>query len=73
MSTLGEFLAEDENVSNIQEGEANVPIPELTKSDRFILLKVNEDADTMDVTLYQVSPDEAIHALLSIAQAVASA
>ena len=55
-------------VSDVRQG-ADVVLPTITEDDNFVLIKF-EGEDDARVTLYNVSPAEALDALMGVAMAL---
>lgn len=58
-----------DTVSDVRRG-ADVPLPEISENDSFILLKLDDDAEGARVTLYNVSTSEALDALMGLVMAI---
>lgn len=56
-------------VSDVRQGAA-VTLPTLTEDDSFVVIKVGQDFEDARVTLYNLTPAEAIDALMGVVMAI---
>jgi hypothetical protein len=58
-----------DTISDVRRG-AEVKLPILEQRDNFVLLRLDDETDSVDITLYNVSVNEAIDALMGALMAI---